>query len=101
MVTRLKKHIPDLFTVGQKRVRRQQPKQVFQEGQDRVGIWDAHDLDPWETIRWETVRMIFCRQHKSDGKVVEAYWLTDFPASQVNSRNSSLPASETSAIRFP
>ena len=46
-------------------------------------IWEADDFDPWNTLRWETVRVFFYRQHKPDGKVVEAYWLTNFPSSRV------------------
>ena len=46
-------------------------------------VWDAADFDPWETLDWETVRVFFYRQHKPDGKVVEAYWLTNFPSSTV------------------
>lgn len=30
--------------------------------------------------------MFFYRQHKPDGKVVEAYWLTNFPSSRVGVR---------------
>ena len=86
VVARLKNNLPELFAAAQKRFRRQPPQQVFQEGQDRVEIWDADDFDPWETLRWQTVRVIFYRQHKPDGQVVEAYWLTDFPASRVSSR---------------
>jgi len=50
---------------------------------DRVEIWEADDFDPWDTLRWETVRVFFYRQHKPDGTVVEAYWLTNFPSSRV------------------
>ncbi len=46
-------------------------------------LWDAEDFDPWETLAWETVRVFFYRQHKPDGTVVEAYWLTNFPCSTV------------------
>ena len=49
-------------------------------------IWDADDFDPWETLRWETVRVVRYRQHKPDGTVCEAYWLTDFPRHRVSSR---------------
>jgi predicted small metal-binding protein len=48
-----------------------------------VELWDAEDFDPWETLAWETVRVFFYRQHKPDGTVVEAYWLTNFPCSTV------------------
>jgi hypothetical protein len=40
-------------------------------------------FDPWQTLHWETARVFFYRQHKPDGTVVEAYWLTNFPCSTV------------------
>jgi hypothetical protein len=48
-----------------------------------VELWEAEDFDPWNTLHWETVRVFFYRQHKPDGTVVEAYWLTNFPSSRV------------------
>jgi hypothetical protein len=84
VVARLKENLPELLAAAQNRFRRQPPHQVFQQGRDRVEIWDADDFDPWETLRWETVRVVFYRQHQPGGKVVEAYWLTDFPSSQVS-----------------
>ncbi len=48
-----------------------------------VVIWDAEDFDPWDTLDWETVRVFFYRQHKPDGTVVEAYWLTNFASATV------------------
>ena len=49
-------------------------------------IWDADDFDPWDTLRWETVRVVRYRQYKPNGDVCEAYWLTDFPRQRVSSR---------------
>ena len=86
VVARLKNNLPELFAAAQKRFSRQPPHQVFRHGEDRVEIWDADDFDPWETLRWETVRVIRYRQHKPDGTVYEAYWLTDFPRHWVSSR---------------
>jgi hypothetical protein len=51
-----------------------------------VEVWDADDFDPWENLHWETVRVIRYRQHKPDGTVFEAYWLTDFSQKQVGSQ---------------
>ncbi len=86
VVARLKNNLPELFAAAQKRFRHQAPHQVFHWGEDRVEIWDADDFDPWETLRWETVRVVRYRQHKPNGKVYEAYWLTDFPRRWVSSR---------------
>src|SRR3972149_6991528 len=51
-----------------------------------VEVWDAEDFDPWESLRWPTVRVLRSRQHKPDGTVVEAYWLTDWPPRLVGRR---------------
>jgi len=86
VVARLKKNLPELFAAAQKRFGGQPPQQVFRYGKDRVELWDADDFDPWETLPWETVRVVFYRQHAPDGTAVEAYWLTDFPRHRVSSR---------------
>jgi hypothetical protein len=86
VVVRLKGNLPELFAAAQKRFAHQAPHQVFRHGNDRVEIWDADDFDPWDTLRWETVRVIRYRQYKPNGKVCEAYWLTDFPRHLVGSR---------------
>ena len=86
VVARLKNNLPELFAAAQKRFLHQAPHQVFRHGKDRVEIGDADDFDPWETLRWETVRVVRYRQHKPSGKVFEAYWLSDFPRHGVSSR---------------
>lgn len=86
VVARLKNNLPELFAAAQKRFVGQPPHEVFRHGKDRVEIWDADDFDPWQTLRWKTVRVIRYRQHKPDGTVFEAYWLTDFPRHRVSSR---------------
>jgi hypothetical protein len=86
VVARLKNNLPELFAAAQKRFLHQAPHQVFGHGKDRVEIWDADDFDPWETLRWKTVRVVRYRQTKPDGTVCEAYWLTDFPRHRVSSR---------------
>jgi len=45
-----------------------------------------NDFDPWEGLRWQTVRVVRTRQHKRDGTVFEAYWLTDFSKSEAGSQ---------------
>jgi len=81
VVARLKDNLPELFSAAQKRFPCGPPTTVFQHGAQRVELWDAEDFDPWQTLHWETVRVFYYRQHQSDGTVVEAYWLTNFPSS--------------------
>jgi hypothetical protein len=86
VVARLKGNLPELWAAAQKRFRSQPPKLIFRQGSDRVELWDAEDFDPWESLRWETVRVLFYRQQKPDGTVIEAFWLTDSPIAEVTSR---------------
>ena len=85
VVVRLKENLPLLLQAVQRRFQQQAPTHVYRDGQDRVQIWDADDFDPWESLQWKTVRVIRYRQHKPNGQVVEAAWLTDFPLRQVGS----------------
>lgn len=87
VVARLKGNLPALSQAAQKRFNRQPPTRVFWEGRDRVEVWDADDFDPWDALRWNSVRVLRYRQHKPDGTVCEAFWLTDFPTRQLSSRS--------------
>lgn len=86
VVARLKGNLPQLFAAAQTRFAEHPPLHTIEEQGDRVELWDADDFDPWDTLRWPTVRVLRYRQHKRDGTVVEAYWLTDCPREQVSSR---------------
>jgi hypothetical protein len=86
VVARLKGNLPELLAAAQKRFRSQPPKLSFRYRQDRVEMWDADDFDPWETLRWSTVRVFFYRQHKRNGQVVEAFWLTNLSPSKAGTR---------------
>ena len=86
VVARLKGNLPELFRAAERRFRTQPPTTVLHQGSERIEIWDADDFDPWETLRWETVRVLRYRQSRPNGAGVEAYWLTDFPSRQLSSR---------------
>lgn len=82
-IARLKGNLPELMRAAERLFRRIPPSCTFTSGRDRVEIWDADDFDPWDSLKWESVRVIRYRQYKPDGDVVEAYWLTDIPTSKV------------------
>jgi hypothetical protein len=86
VVARLKGNLPELYATAQGRFVGQAPTATFAVGRDWVEVWEADDFDPWQTLRWPMVRVLRYRQHKPDGTVVEAYWLTDWPTGQVGSR---------------
>lgn len=86
VVARLKANLPELLAAAQKRFCSQTPKLTFSYGDDRVELWDAEDLDPWQSLHWETVRVLRYRQQKPDGTIIEAFWLTDSSIQEVSSR---------------
>ncbi len=86
VVARLKENLPELLAAAQDRFAGQLPDATFEEGKDRVEVWDADDFDPWEALRWPTVRVLRYRQSKPTGDVVEAYWLTDVPTYEAGSQ---------------
>jgi hypothetical protein len=86
VVARLKDNLPTLLAAAQARFTDQPPTLTVEERGARVELWDADDFDPWERLRWPTVRVLRYRQHPPDGRVIEAYWLTDLPRARVGSR---------------
>jgi hypothetical protein len=85
VVARLKDNLPELVAAVEKRFGSQPPTHLYRDGRDLVEIWDADDFDPWETLHWETVRVMRYRQHKPDGTVIQAEWLTNLPRRKVGS----------------
>jgi hypothetical protein len=85
VVARLKENLPLLAAAVRARFDGQSPQAVFQEGDDRVEVWDYDHFDPWETLHWREVRVLRYRQHKRNGTVVQAEWLTNFPIAKLGS----------------
>lgn len=85
VVARLKENLPLLAAAVRARFDGQPPHAVFQVGKDRVEVWDADDFDPWESLHWPAVRVLRYRQHKPDGTVIKAEWLTDFSLRKLDS----------------
>jgi hypothetical protein len=76
-VGRLKENLPLLAAAVRARFDGQPPLAEFQEGDGRVEVRDYDHFDPRETLNWPEVRVLRYRQHKRDGTVVQAEWLTD------------------------
>lgn len=85
VVARLKENLPLLAASVRARFDGQPLHAVFQEGDDRVEVWDADDFDPWETLDWPAVRALRYRQHKPNGTVVQAEWITNFSIAKLGS----------------
>ena len=86
VVARLKDNLPTLMNAARQRFEGTPPHHTFAIGADRVELWDADDFDPWERLRWDTVRVLRYRQIRPDGTVCEAYWLTDWSTARVGPR---------------
>jgi GNAT superfamily N-acetyltransferase len=85
VVARVKENLPLLAAAVRARFDGQPPQVVYQEGDDRVEVWDADDFDSWETLRWPAVRVLRYRQHKRNGTVIQAEWLTNFSMAKLGS----------------
>lgn len=55
---RLKANLPTLWEATRARFLGEPPTSVVEIDGERVELWDAADLDPWEPLRWATVRVL-------------------------------------------
>ena len=86
VLARLKDNLPELSAAVQARFGSRPPMATFTLDEDWMEVWDADDFDPWETLNWPTVRVLRYRQHKKDGTVVQADWLTNFSMARLGTR---------------
>lgn len=86
VIARLKGNLPELFTAAQRRFDTEPPHSRFRHEDDEVELWDADDFEPWDTLQWDSVRVLRYRQYQPGGRVIDAYWLTDFTVGQAGSR---------------
>ena len=87
VIARLKDNLPELSAAVEARFSNQPPTVTFQHGEDWIEAWDADDFDPWETLAWPTVRVMRYRQHKPNGTVIQADWLTNFSIARLGTRS--------------
>jgi len=87
ILARLKENLPELSAAVQARFGQPPPKESFQFGEDWIEVWDADDFDPWSSLNWPTVRVLRYRQHKKDGTIIQADWLTNFPIARLGTRS--------------
>lgn len=85
-VVRLKQNVPTLYAAARQRYAGIPPTGRFTYRGYAVEVWDADDFPPWPGLRWHTVRVLLYRQTKPTGRVIEAFWLTDWPRAQVPSQ---------------
>jgi hypothetical protein len=83
----LKDNLPSLYAQARARFEDRPPALIFQDGKDGVELWDGDDFDPWDNLRWASVRVLRYRVCHPDGKVCQGYWLTDIPTSKLSSKS--------------
>lgn len=87
LIARLKQNLPELAAAVEARFSQQPPMATFPYGEDWIEVWDADDFDPGETLEWTTVRVMRYRQHKKDGTIIQADWLTNFSVAKLPTRS--------------
>jgi hypothetical protein len=85
VATPLKDNLPTLYAQAQARFENTPAHRVFEKKKTRVELWDADDFDPWDQLRWVSVRVLRYRVQYPSGEVGEGYWLTDIPISRLSS----------------
>jgi hypothetical protein len=85
VVARLKYNLPELSQSVERRFAPLPPTRTYRDGKDRIEIWEADDFAPWGTLHWDRVRVLRYRQHRPDGAVIQAEWLTNLPSRRVGS----------------
>jgi hypothetical protein len=87
VIARLKDNLPDLMHQVDRRFASCAPHRTFRVDKDVYEVWDAENFQPWDTLRWPSVRVACYRQQKPNGKVVEARWLTNMPRKTMGSHS--------------
>ena len=83
----LKDNLPNLYAQARARFEDRPPSLLVQDGKDRVELWDADDFDPWDNLRWQSVRVLRYRVQHPDGRLCPGYWLTDIPTRKLGSKS--------------
>lgn len=78
-LARLKENLPTLLDAARARFAHAAPTRTLVHESTHVELWDAEDFEPWDTLNWPSVRVLRYRYTDRNGKLVEAYWLTNMP----------------------
>lgn len=85
VATPLKDNLPLLYAQARDRFENTPPHRVIKKKDIRLELWDADDFDPWDALRWLSVRVLRYRIYYPGGQVSEGYWLTDIPGNRLGS----------------
>jgi hypothetical protein len=85
-IAALKDNLPELSQAARRRFEGARPHDRFPYRDGWVEVWDADDFIAWHELRWARVRVLRYRHVRPDGKVFDAYWLTNLPRRRIGSR---------------
>jgi hypothetical protein len=85
-IAALKDNLPELSQAARRRWADTAPQECFAYHGGSLEVWDADDFIPWQELRWPRVRALRYRHVRKDGKVFDAYWLTNLPVRRVGCR---------------
>jgi hypothetical protein len=86
VIAALKDNLPELSLAARQRFADTAPHQRFAYNGGWVEVWDADDFLAWQELRWTRVRVLRYRHVRRDGRLFDAYWLTNLPVRRVGSR---------------
>lgn len=86
VIVALKDNLCELSQAARRRFADAPPHERFAYKGGSVEVWDADDFITWQELRWPRVRVLRYRQVRKDGKVFDAYWLTNLPVRRAGSR---------------
>jgi hypothetical protein len=78
-LARLKENLPTLLEAARARFVDAAPTRILDHEGVRIELWDADDFEPWQTLNWQSVRVLRYRYTDRNGTHVDAYWLTNMP----------------------
>lgn len=84
-VVRLKDNLPDLHQRATARFGGRPSDLRIRHDGNEVEVWDDETFHPWETLEWSFVRVLRYRYMSTDGKPVDAYWLTNYTKASLSS----------------
>jgi hypothetical protein len=86
VIASLKANLPELFEAARARFRDQPPQLSFAYRGGSVDLWDEEGLEPWLGLHWSGVRVLRYQHRRADGKIFNAYWLTNLSVKRVGPR---------------
>jgi hypothetical protein len=86
VIAALKDNLPELSQAARRRFVSTRPHDRFAYNGGSVEVWDADDFISWQELRWARVRVLRYRHVRRDGRIFDAYWLTNLSVRRAGPR---------------